>query len=198
MFSEGIMADFILICFLMHRHSIKANVWSNFKLNQSSGASISIREAIEEWYTLKSNTTLHYRDECQGPHCNNACPEMFILDDLVSDIWRTTAKGFIILIVVGVALFCVTIKVIFTLWLWKLEWRQHLYLGLLGDESRTCDIETALQVRLSNHEIQYFIICLCICSVFNSTCTLTTAVKRSHFKNHKSSLDFYNVFCINL
>lgn len=48
---------------------------------------------------------------------------------------------------VGVALFCISMKVVFVLWLWRLEWKQQLYLGLLGDEAYTADIETALQVR---------------------------------------------------
>jgi len=121
-------------------------VWSDFKLNQSSGKSISIKEAIEQWYPVKFNQTLHFRDGCQGPHCNDACPEMFVLNDLESDIWKEGSKGILIVIIVGIALVCLVLKAVFTLWLWRMEYYQQLYLGLLGDESRTTDIETALHV----------------------------------------------------
>lgn len=72
---------------------------------------------------------------------------MFILNELTSNSWLPSSKVAMVLIVVGVALFCITMKVVFVLWLWRLEWKQQLYLGSLGNEAYTADIETALQVR---------------------------------------------------
>ena len=99
------------------------------------------------WYRDR-NGTRRFREPCEGPHCNEGCPEMFILNELTSDSWLPSSKVAMVLIVVGVALFCITMKVVFVVWLWRLEWKQQLHLGLLGDESYTTDIETALQVRV--------------------------------------------------
>lgn len=72
---------------------------------------------------------------------------MFILNELTSNSWMPSTQVVLVLIVVGVAFFCFCMKVVFVLWLWRLEWKQQLYLGLLGDETYTADLETALQVR---------------------------------------------------
>lgn len=71
---------------------------------------------------------------------------MFIPEELDSDSWLPSTKVVLVLVILGVAVLCICLKVVFVLWLWRLEWKQQLYLGLLGDESYTADIETALQV----------------------------------------------------
>ena len=80
---------------------------------------------------------------------------MFVLDELVSNLWKESGKVIMIMIAVGVAVVCVVMKIVFTFWLWKLEWKQQLYLGLLGDESSTSDIETALQVKNKSRATNY-------------------------------------------
>ena len=127
------------------RHTIKKDVWNTFNANRSDIGIYTIKDAIGKWYQ-NQNKALKFHDSCQGPHCNNECPEMFILDELQSDNWLPGIKVLLVLVVIGVVIACVVVKVIFLLWLWKLEWKQQLYLGLLGDESYTTDIETALQV----------------------------------------------------
>ena len=89
------------------------------------------------------------RDNCQGPHCNDICPEMFILGELDSNSYLPSSKVMLVLVVVGVAVFCILMKMIFVVWLWRLEWKQQLYLWSLGNESYTADIETALQVSVA-------------------------------------------------
>lgn len=134
------------MCITINRHTIRSDVWTTFKLNQSADGTRSIHDAIKVWLQNRGNTTFQFRDSCQGPHCNDACPEMFVLDELISNDWPASGKAIFILIVVGVALFCAMMKMFFVVWLWRLEWKQQLYLGLLGDESHISSIETALHV----------------------------------------------------
>lgn len=75
---------------------------------------------------------------------------MLLLEEFDPDSWLPSSKVVLVLVIVGVAVCCVCLKVVFVVWLWRLEWRQQLYLGLLGDESYTADIETALQVSVAD------------------------------------------------
>lgn len=110
-----------------------------------------IQEAIQKWYKTTDGNPVRITDNCQGPHCNDACPEMFILDDINSNSWLPSLKVILVLIILCVASACICAKVVFMVWLWRLEWKQQLYLGLLGDESYTADIEHALQVKSNNN-----------------------------------------------
>lgn len=112
--------------------------------------SLTILDAIQTWYThvhssRTRNGNFQFRDTCQGPHCNDACPEEFILGELTSNSWNHSIKILISLIVVVLALICIIFKAGFVVWLWRLEWLQRDFLYQLGDESYS-DIETALEV----------------------------------------------------
>ena len=91
------------------------------------------------------NTSFVFRDSCQGPHCNDACPEMFLLGELNHNIWSSSVHVFLSLLVGGTAILCIVLKVTFTLWVCGMEWKQKQYLDQLGSESITY-LETALQV----------------------------------------------------
>ncbi len=133
------------------RHTIQSEVWSTFRHNHTSSdpnSAFTIQQAINQWYSMDGNQTKlpSFRDSCQGPHCNDACPEMFVLGEPNSNSWLPSSKVMLVLVVVGVAVLCILMKVVFVVWMWRLEWKQQLYLWSLGNESYTADIETALQV----------------------------------------------------
>lgn len=130
----------------IHRHSIQSGVWTRFHLNES-GEGLNIMDALQKWYQNKDkgNVTFRFRDNCQGPHCNDACPELFILGELEHNTWNPSLNVFITLLVCGTAALCIILKIAFALWLCSLEWRQKQYLDQLGKESITY-LETALQV----------------------------------------------------
>ena len=100
-------------CIGPHRHTIQSGVWSSRNLSFFKGRGYTIRDAIDYWYWNMSDTDegVGFRDMCSGPHCNNNCPEMFILEREGTDVWSSGAKITIAVIVVAIAIICLLMKV---------------------------------------------------------------------------------------
>ena len=96
-----------------HRHTIQSGIWSSWNLTYFEGRAYTVRDAIDYWYWNVSDTDegVGFRDMCSGPHCNNNCPERFILEREGAHVWSTGAKITIAVIVVAIALICLLMKV---------------------------------------------------------------------------------------
>eukprot|EP00731_Ephydatia_muelleri_P033355 Em0028g30a len=75
-----------------------------------------------------------YKDICSGPHCNSMCPETIILGTQLLDIWSPPVHVLLLVLVLGVALFCLLAKASFWLWYLRIDLKQRGYLrGLLNN-----------------------------------------------------------------
>ena len=82
------------------------------------------------WYS-QGLEPLAFRDMCQGPLCNQGCPETFELGSLTSNNWPTWSKIFIAGLIVGIGVAAMIMKAIFVLWLLWIEKNQKQYLTSL-------------------------------------------------------------------
>lgn len=69
-----------------------------------------------------------------GVLCNSQCPDELRLGDLTSNDWHIGIKIGIAVLVIGIAFFCVIMKLVFWLWLYRLEKKQTDYLHSLDDD----------------------------------------------------------------
>ena len=73
------------------------------------------------------------------------CPEEFNLGSLTSNNWATVGKAAVAIVIVGVTILCLIMKLIFGLWLCRLNWKQNAYLDTLEKDLE--EAEDQLQVR---------------------------------------------------
>ena len=95
------------------------------------------------WYN--SDSSMRYVDTCQGPYCNEECPDEFILLQITSNNWPQWAKFFIITVSVLIPIVCIVFKGLFVAWVFVLERKQLAYLKAFYDMES--GIESKLQVR---------------------------------------------------
>ena len=88
----------------------------------------------------------------QGILCNSQCPDELRLGELTSNNWHTGVKIFIAVLIAGLAALTVLGKIVFCLWLLRLEKKQRDYLKSLKPERNTQDNNT-LQVKWINYYI---------------------------------------------
>ena len=119
--------------------------WSR-PLASLRGVQLSARSAIAQWYASASPSSRGFRffDTCQGPYCNDMCPDEFLLGELTSNNWPLWAKLVIACSVVLIAMVCLVMKTLFAVWLYRLESGQDAYLQSLDDNPED---EAALAVR---------------------------------------------------
>ena len=86
----------------------------------------------------------------QGILCNSQCPDELRLGELTSNNWHTGVKIFIAVLIAGLAALTVLGKIVFCLWLLRLEKKQRDYLKSLKPERNTQDNNT-LQVKWINY-----------------------------------------------
>ena len=72
-----------------------------------------------------------------GVLCNSQCPDKLQLGELTSNNWHTGTKVFIALLIIGLAVVCIIVKVVFRLWLFQLEKKQEEYLKQFSDDNDT-------------------------------------------------------------
>lgn len=70
-----------------------------------------------------------------GVLCNPQCPDQVTFGELTSNNWHLGIKGFILALIVGIALICVIVKVQFDTWLYILERKLNKYLDSLYNVS---------------------------------------------------------------
>ena len=81
-----------------------------------------------------------------GVLCNRQCPDKLLLGELTSNNWHIGVKIFIVILIIGIATICTIVKLMFTIWLHKMEKKMNDYLHSLykmGSSDRA-----KLQVRL--------------------------------------------------
>ena len=95
-----------------YRHKVTQNIWNKFALTCEDGIGVcssTMSDAVYEW--LSSNDTIRYIDQCQGPHCNQNCPETIILGEL-STYWKTHAQMLVMSLVLLLVGSSIVMKVI--------------------------------------------------------------------------------------
>ena len=113
-------------------HDISSGRWSNNRLSTNSSlVPVTIQEAVSEWY--HSNETKRFTSTCQGPYCTGECPDSFIIIPLTSNNWPGLVKFLIIAVSFTISMACIFMKMLFVLWLFKLERKQLAYLNSLKD-----------------------------------------------------------------
>lgn len=97
----------------MCRHTIQSGVWSSSELAYYQQQRYSIQGAVTYWYrnATKSGEMLVFRDSCYAPHCNNQCPEEFVLQELHANSWSKWRRVVVSLVVISIALVCLAMKV---------------------------------------------------------------------------------------
>lgn len=90
----------------------------------------------------------------QGVLCNSQCPDELRLGELTSNNWHMGIKIFISVLIIGLAVLCVVIKIVFILWLILLEKKQGNYLTSLDDELESTD-NTMLPVQNVFERVTY-------------------------------------------
>ena len=86
---------------------------------------------------------VHFTDlTCAGPYCNEQCPEQFTLGEITTNDFPLYAKIIVAMLIVGLAVACLVMKLVFHLWIVHLE---HKY-GLFLDKLREGDSLDRLQV----------------------------------------------------
>ena len=81
-----------------------------------------------------------------GMLCNNQCPDELLVGRLTSNSWSLGAKISITILVVGMAVACMMVKLIYIIWQFWLEQKQDTYLNFL--EKNTEDQKTMLVVNI--------------------------------------------------
>ena len=104
-----------------YSHLIEPGIWNSRQL-----AGTTIQEALMQWYSNRT-VPVYFRDTCNGPHCNDQCPETFSLGKLNSNNWHPVAKCVIVGIVLLVMILCVILKLGFDIWLRILNKKQNRY-----------------------------------------------------------------------
>ena len=101
------------------RHNISSNIWDTFHLQHRNHTSsvettpISMPHVVHLWMQAAKSyprETIRFHDFCDGPYCNEKCPERVILGSVVP-YWETHYQIIILMLVVGVAVVGVTVKV---------------------------------------------------------------------------------------
>ena len=77
------------------------------------------------------------------------CPDQFVLGDLTSNNWPLWMKLVVAGTVMGIAMACLLMKTLFSLWYYRLEKKQDDYLESL--DQQLLSSEASLQVRSSFH-----------------------------------------------
>ena len=130
------------------RHSIEPGRW-NLDLMEYSNFSeplLSLKLALHIWYhAILPNEGKRFLDNCQGPFCNEKCPNSFSLGMLTSNNWSVQVKITLAAVVVGIGVACLLMKFLFKLWLYRLEKKQDDYLEQLEGHLQNCD--SHLEVR---------------------------------------------------
>ena len=72
-----------------------------------------------------------FLDSCEGPYCNEQCPESFTLGELTSNNWPIGVKIVIAAVIVAIGMVCMFMKSLFKVWLFWLEKKQDNYLDSL-------------------------------------------------------------------
>ena len=122
--STGNKSSIVLIC----RHMLKPGHW-----NLPLAGNVSIREAIHQWYESDNySQQFDFRDGCDGPYCNEQCPETFKLG-ILGPTWPLALKVVIAAAVVIIGFTCVFLKCCFKIWLLWLENKQNKYLESLDN-----------------------------------------------------------------
>ena len=115
-----------------YRHSIESGRWSNNRLSSDGSSSrLTIQEAVSEWYN--SDTSMRYTDICQGPFCNEECPDEFVLFSITSNNWPEWVKFLVITVIILIPIACIIFKGLFVAWLFVLERKQLAYLDSFYD-----------------------------------------------------------------
>lgn len=123
-----------------------------------------MQEAVSEWY--HSSGRKRYLDVCQGPYCNEECPDEFVLLGVTSDNWPGWVKFLIIVLTVAVPIVCIATKGLFVAWLFMLERKQLAYLNSLYDPENGYH-SSKLQVTYSIDQIIVYSYISCSCSSQN-------------------------------
>lgn len=76
---------------------------------------------------------MRFTDACQGPYCNENCPDEFVLIGITSNNWPKWAKMLLIAITLVIPISCIIMKGLFVIWLFILERKQLAYLNSLHD-----------------------------------------------------------------
>ena len=82
-----------------------------------------------------------------GVVCNPQCPEEILFGELTSNSWHVGIKIFIALLIISLGIICVIAKIMFVVWLYRLEKKLKDYLESLDSELESPDYAT-LQVKL--------------------------------------------------
>eukprot|EP00731_Ephydatia_muelleri_P033327 Em0028g2a len=128
----GNQAVDISASFASYNQFMNPSTWSSMEVGVNK---TTIRDALSQWYPNRySSTIVTIRDICSGPHCNSMCPETIILGTQLLDIWSPPVHVLLLVLVLGVALFCLLAKASFWLWYLRIDLKQRGYLrGLLNN-----------------------------------------------------------------
>ncbi|KAL5474832.1 hypothetical protein EMCRGX_G026851 [Ephydatia muelleri] len=128
----GNQAVDISASFASYNQFMNPSTWSSMEVGVNK---TTIRDALSQWYPNRySSTIVTIRDSCSGPHCNSMCPETIILGTQLLDIWSPPVHVLLLVLVLGVALFCLLAKASFWLWYLRIDLKQRGYLrGLLNN-----------------------------------------------------------------
>ena len=102
-----------------------------------------IRDALRQWYPNRYSSVVTIRDSCSGPRCNPMCPEQIDLGASSGNIWPTSSKIALLVIVGAIGVLCVLVKLVFVVWVICLEYRQDVYLEQLLEGT---DVDVKLKV----------------------------------------------------
>ena len=104
-----------------------------------------IHDALRQWYPNRYSSVVTIRDSCSGPRCNPTCPEQIDLGASSGNIWPTSSKIALLVIVGAIGVLCVLVKAVFMVWVCFVERFQHLYLTKLLTNSS--DVDEKLKVK---------------------------------------------------
>lgn len=69
-------------------------------------------DAVYEWLSLiESNGTIRYLDRCEGPHCNQNCPEAVVLGEL-TPYWTAHSQYLIVFLILLLVTSSIVMKII--------------------------------------------------------------------------------------
>ena len=124
----------------LNSQSMNPDVWYTMQMGTNK---TTIRDALNQWYSNRYSSVVTIRDSCSGPHCNPMCPEQLDLDASAGNIWPTSSKIALLVIVGAIGVLCVLVKVVFVVWVICLEHRQDVYLEQL---LKGTDVDEELKV----------------------------------------------------
>ena len=89
---------------------------------------------------------MRFLDSCQGLYCNMECPDELQLGELTSNNWPIWARVIIAAVILLLGMLSMLMKMLFAIWLFRLERQQDDYLLTL--DNNLAKTEATLMVRL--------------------------------------------------